>query len=307
MAQNQQLSLFGQYVTVNTASGTVSIANTLAVTTVSANGTLGTSGQALTTNGSAVYWSTIVGTNTAAQYTWSNTQTFSNTITFSQVINGTANNANNLGGQLPAYYTNATNITTGTLPYAQLGVNVVNSTGSFTISGVYTHNANIVLTTPLISNGGSGTSGQVLTSNGTTGSPYWAAAAAGVNTAAQYTWSNTQSFTNTITFSGNVVISTTITANASVGTAGQVLTSGASGNVYWSTVSGGGVNLASSYAFTNVTASANATSGAITTAGGLGVANNLYVGGRVGFANTTSSVVYQIYNATTGSLDTVFG
>ena len=31
----------------------------------------------------------------------------------------TSNNSTNFGGQLPAYYTNATNITTGTLPWAQ--------------------------------------------------------------------------------------------------------------------------------------------------------------------------------------------
>lgn len=56
----------------------------------------------------------------------------------------TANNATYLNGQLASYYTNATNITTGTLPYAQLGTNVVNTSSNFTISGVYTYNANIV-------------------------------------------------------------------------------------------------------------------------------------------------------------------
>jgi hypothetical protein len=38
---------------------------------------------------------------------------------------------------------NATNITTGTLPYAQLGVNVVNTSGSFTITGLDTFQANL--------------------------------------------------------------------------------------------------------------------------------------------------------------------
>lgn len=57
---------------------------------------------------------------------------------------GTANNSSYLGGQLPAYYTNATNITTGTLPYAQLGANVVMTTNTATITAVYTHQANIV-------------------------------------------------------------------------------------------------------------------------------------------------------------------
>jgi len=43
--------------------------------------------------------------------------------------------------------------------------------------------------------------------------------------------------TGVLTLSANVVLgTTTITANGGVGTAGQVLTSGATGNVYWSTV-----------------------------------------------------------------------
>jgi hypothetical protein len=97
--------------------------------------------------------------NTASQYTWSNTQTFSNTVTFSSTINGTANNSLYLGGVAAASY--------------------VNTSAAYTITGVHTHNANVSLTTPLIANGSSGTSGQILTSNGTTGSPYWAAAASG--------------------------------------------------------------------------------------------------------------------------------
>ena len=67
------------------------------------------------------------------------------------------------------------------------------------------------------------------------------------------------------------------------------------------------INASGIATFSNTTASVNTTSGAITTAGGIGVANNLYVGGRVGWANSTSSVVYQYYNPATNSLDTVFG
>ena len=45
--------------------------------------------------------------------------------------------------------------------------------------------------------------------------------------------------TGTATISGNVVLgTTTITANGGVGTSGQVLTSGATGNAYWSTPAG---------------------------------------------------------------------
>jgi hypothetical protein len=111
-----------------------------------------------------------------------------------------------------------------------------------------------------------------------------------------------------------------IDSTASQGTAGQVLTSNGTGNVYWSTVASGSTNVAAQYTWTNTqtfsntitfsstAASGNATSGAIQVTGGVGVANNVYVGGRVGFSNSTNiSVVYQYYNSITTSLDTVFG
>lgn len=58
---------------------------------------------------------------------------------------GTANNATNLGGQAAAFYTNATNITTGTLPDARLSSAVVNTSGAFTITGARTFQANVVV------------------------------------------------------------------------------------------------------------------------------------------------------------------
>ena len=60
-------------------------------------------------------------------------------------FSGTSSNATNLNSQPGSYYTNATNITTGTLPYAQLGANVVNTSANFTITGIHTHSANIVV------------------------------------------------------------------------------------------------------------------------------------------------------------------
>jgi hypothetical protein len=148
----------------------------------------------------------------------------------------TANNTNNLGGQLPAYYTNATNITTGSLPYAQIPVNVINTTAAYTISGVHTHTANIVISTTagISANSSYGTSGQVLTSNGTT--VYWAAASSG-------------GFTNGQSISvANLVVTGSVTANSSTGTAGQALTTNGT-SVYWSTIVG--TNAAASYSWTN--------------------------------------------------------
>jgi hypothetical protein len=54
--------------------------------------------------------------------------------------------------------------------------------------------------------------------------------------------------------------------------------------------------------------SVSTTTGALVVAGGVGVGNNVYVGGRVGYVNTANvSVIYQYYNASANSLDTVFG
>ena len=61
--------------------------------------------------------------------------------------------------------------------------------------------------------------------------------------------------------------------------------------------------------FSDTTASTSSTTGAVKIGGGLGVVGNIYVGSasKVGFVNASNvSVVYQVYNATAGSLDTVF-
>jgi hypothetical protein len=59
----------------------------------------------------------------------------------------------------------------------------------------------------------------------------------------------------------------------------------------------------------DTTASTSSTTGSLKLGGGLGVAGNIYVGSgsKVGFVNASNvSTVYQVYNAATNSLDTVF-
>ena len=145
------------------------------------------------------------------------------------------------------------------------------------------------------------------------------------NVAAQYVWTNTQSFSNTITFNGPVLantvnavsytIGTTFTANATqvtfttpavhtanvsvngavianggAGTSGQVLTSSAGGNVYWSTVSGGG-------GFTNgqsISVSNLAITGVLSANGGSGTSGQYLV--SAGTGNTYWSTVSPLYN-----------
>ena len=219
-----------------------------------------------------------------------------------------------------------------------------------------------ILDIPLNANNSFGSGSYILTSNGSTGAPYWSSSANSAiyaNTAAYLqnrTWesagaigssvANTGAFT-TLTTSGNVnidsgtlfvdattnfvginntsptqalqidgsiVIKNGLVANGSFGSVGNVLTSNGS-SVYWAQSTGGaGVNVDSSYtwtnthSFTNTRPSGNAVTGTITVSGGVGVSNNIYVGGRVGFSNSTNiSVVYEYYNAATNSLDTVFG
>lgn len=58
----------------------------------------------------------------------------------------------------------------------------------------------------------------------------------------------------------------------------------------------------------NTTNSFSTTTGALIVAGGAGIGRNLYVGDRIGWTDATNvSAVYQVYNAATNSLDTVFG
>jgi hypothetical protein len=89
-------------ITTNTINANlINVSNLVITNALFANGSTGTAGQFLTSNGTSVYWSTtttVGSVNTAFQYVWSNTQTFTNTITFSQTINGTINNAINFNG-----------------------------------------------------------------------------------------------------------------------------------------------------------------------------------------------------------------
>jgi hypothetical protein len=123
----------------------VIVAN-LVPTVVYANGSIGTAGQRLTSNGSAVYWETplagVAGSNTSIQFNDSNVLAGSANLTFNKDTN-------------------------------TLGVPSVN-TASLNVTGFTANSSRIVISTGagLEANGGIGTAGQVLHSNGTTA--YWA-------------------------------------------------------------------------------------------------------------------------------------
>lgn len=104
---------------------------------------------------------------------------------------------------------------------------------------------------------------------------------------------------------GNIVaVATTITTNT---TTGAIVSRGGMG-VAGAIIAGGNIVAASSAPSTNTT------TGALVVTGGVGVAGNLFTGGniysasRIGFTYAANSTVavYQVYNPTTDSLDTIF-
>ena len=170
---------------------------------VQANGGIGTAGQVLTSNATTVYWSTpttgtvtsvatgngltggpITSTGTVSVLA-NNGITANSTGTFvtqgtGTVVNATgvhvnstyigtlsANNTTYLNGQLAAYYTNATNITTGTLPWAQAPTNSVNTTAAFTFSALQTFNGNSSALSTVLVNAGETTTISAIAANGT--------------------------------------------------------------------------------------------------------------------------------------------
>lgn len=91
MSKNLELGLLGQSIAVNASSNAVTfnsnviVANTYSLilsqnSSITANGSQGTSGQVLTSNGSAVYWSTVSATSTISANAQSFTGNGSNTI-----------------------------------------------------------------------------------------------------------------------------------------------------------------------------------------------------------------------------------
>lgn len=139
-------------------------------------------------------------------------------------------------------------------------------------------------------------------------------------------------FAGQLNTSGNVLATAglfnALTVNGLINASGNILSTGASvfGNVALgslatpgalNTISGNvsiyGVssmlNIIGNIVVNNTAIASSNVTGAIRTTGGIGVGGNLYIGQRVGFvwgANNVSSV-YQVFNNSTNSLDTVFG
>jgi len=172
---------------VANATGTFVNANTALVSNSTGVHVLANNG--IAANSTGLFVTTVNGlvTNSTGVHVLANTGIVANStgtfVNAAYIATISANNAAYFDGQLPSYYTNATNITSGTLPNARLSSAIVNTSGSFTYSGVQTYNANIVLgSSGLSSNGSFGTAGHVLHSNGT--ATYWATDDQGVTSVA---------------------------------------------------------------------------------------------------------------------------
>lgn len=127
-----------------------------------------------------------------------------------------------------------------------------------TLANSTTLKSDVVITTNITANGSTGSADQVLTANGT--GIYWNdLGSISTDETAQYTWTNTHSFTNTITI-------TAISSNGTVGEAGQVLSSNGT-TTYWNDVAVGTV--------TDITAGNGLTGGTISGSGTIDIlANN---------------------------------
>ena len=171
------------------------------------NGSSHTVGSSFTANATGVYHT---GTVNAASHTVGTTFTANATL-----VNAAAINVTNQVNTSTLFVTTSANIASSNVIANTAGVFVANSTGVVN-AAVHSVGTSFIANTtqvtisgiPLSANGGVGTAGQVLTTNGATGAPYWTTAAAGVNTAATYTWTNTHTF-NSNTTVGNATFANT--------------------------------------------------------------------------------------------------
>jgi hypothetical protein len=135
-------------VTVGNVTVNSSIFKIPSTITLEANGSVGTSGQLLTSNGSTVYWSTVPGVNTNATYTWSNSATFNGNVVFAaNVVTNT--NLYTLG---PVYISNITSFAANVLIENTASANIVgtaafNNTATFNGNVSFTSNASFTKAT----------------------------------------------------------------------------------------------------------------------------------------------------------------
>jgi hypothetical protein len=237
MAQNQNIGLLGQYLTVNTTANTITFNSNSSISTAFITG----SGGGSSSGGFTVNTSVMTIGNTTVFTTSNSTHFFSGNSTVYGYGNSIADVLVSTSGNLVLSSTSITianstvNVfiantsgiyTTGIVNAAShtVGTNFIANTTQLTISGI-----------PLSANGYIGSAGQVLSSN-SSGGIYWATGGSGgtgytgsAGTGGGGGFANGQSISV-----ANLAITGSMTAASATGTAGQVLTSTGTG-VYWGT------------------------------------------------------------------------
>lgn len=180
--------------------------------------------------------------NTATNVVIANTtSSFGGNVTIAGVANVTGNvtvgaSAFFVGNGVNITTVNATNITTGTLPNARLAAEVVNTSGAFTITGIYTHSANVVMGNTTVNTQHSNAT--ILISNSTSTTTLGLADLRIGNTASNVIISNTVSSFPANLHVGNTTVNTRISgtslilANATFSTTVGFGTSSFGGNIH---------------------------------------------------------------------------
>jgi hypothetical protein len=176
-------------------------------------------------------------------------------------------------------------------------------------SSTYLTKNNPVITGTLTANASVGTAGYYLRSSGT--GIYWSPVAAGGGGSSSNGFSGILVGANVVS-AGSTTDRLTLVAGSgmtiSANPTTDTITFTASGGGGGGTFTGGTISGATTV--TDATASTSNLTGAFKVTGGVGVTGNLYVANKIGYATSNTSgtsAAYTYYNATTSSLDTVFG
>jgi len=193
--------------------------------TLTANGSLGTAGQFLTSTGTGnVYWSApSPGVNAQATYTFANTITFSSNVQFANLVSangsfGTAGQVLTSGGTSGNVYWATINGVNTNFQYTWANTQTFNSNVSITANTIFSGGAQVTFGNNIIAGSSAGTTGMVFISQGPLQPPQWTdLPAKGGSTYVQYSDSGAANGSSGFTFtklSNNVFIANTLTIGA---------------------------------------------------------------------------------------------
>jgi hypothetical protein len=171
----------------------------------------------------------------------------------------------------------------------------LSGTGNLNIIGVFSASSGSFANTVNVN--GNLSAGNIIANGGMTVGTSFSAFGGIQNTEIGNVTPSTATFTS-VSISGNGTVNgLTVNTSATIGTTLNI-----TGNLVAGNISTAGI-----FRITSTAPATSNVSGAVQISGGIGVGGNVYVGQRVGFVAANSvSAVYQVYNAATNSLDTVF-